>query len=82
MTAITRPRPETTARPRGGRPGLVAATRVELAKLTAQLPLRIVLGLCVVAPIAFAVFAKSQWPSGPADTPFGRWSGTTGSRLR
>lgn len=77
MTAITRPRPPTTAR-RGRRPGLVAATRVELAKLTAQLPLRIVLGLCVIAPIGFAVFAKAQWPSGPADTLFGRWSSTTG----
>jgi ABC-2 type transport system permease protein len=78
MTTMTRPRPEITARPRGGRPGLAAATRVELAKLTAQLPLRIVLGLCVVAPIAFAVFAKAQWPAGPSDTLFGRWSGTTG----
>jgi ABC-2 type transport system permease protein len=77
MTALTHPRPDTTA-PRTARPGLAATTRVELAKLTAQLPLRIVLGLCVLAPVAFAVFAKAQWPSGPSDTLFGRWSGTTG----
>jgi ABC-2 type transport system permease protein len=78
MTAVTLPRPEAAAPQAVHRPGLRAATRAELAKLTAQLPLRIVLGLCVVAPIAFAVFTKSEWPSGPSDTLFGRWSGTTG----
>jgi ABC-2 type transport system permease protein len=77
MTAVTVARPDAAA-PRASRPGLAAATRVELAKLTAQWPLRIVLGLCVLAPVAFAVYAKSQWPSGPSDTLFGRWSGTTG----
>ena len=78
MTAVTIERPEAATPQQGRRPGLAAATRVEFAKLTSQWPLRAVLGLCVIAPIAFAVFAKSQWPSGPADTLFGRWSGTTG----
>jgi len=78
MTAVTLPRPESAAPPAGRGPGLRAATRVELAKLTAQWPLRIVLALCVIAPIAFALYAKSQWPSGPSDTLFGRWSSTTG----
>ena len=76
--AVTTERPEAPAPQPGRQPGLAAATRVEFAKLTAQWPLRAVLGLCVLAPIAFAVFAKSQWPSGPSDTLFGRWSGTTG----
>jgi ABC-2 type transport system permease protein len=78
MTAVTLPRPEAAAPQAVRRSSLRAATRFELAKLTTQLPLRIVLGLCVVAPIAFAVFTKSEWPSGPSDTLFGRWSGTTG----
>jgi ABC-2 type transport system permease protein len=78
MTAVTAERPEAAAPQQGRRPGLAAATRVEFAKLTAQWPLRIVLGLCVLAPVAFAVYARSQWPSGPSDTLFGRWSGTTG----
>lgn len=78
MTTVALPRPEAAAPQAARRPGLRAATRVELAKLTAQWPLRIMLGLCVVAPICFAVFTKSQWPSGPSDTLFGRWSGTTG----
>lgn len=79
MTTLTAPRPGAPApAARDGRPGLAATTRVELAKLTSQLPLRIVLALCVVAPIAFAVYTKSEWPAGPSDTLFGRWSGTTG----
>ncbi|MGW0229446.1 ABC transporter permease [Actinopolymorpha singaporensis] len=67
---------------RPGRPrrqaGLGAVVHVELAKLTAQWPVRVVLLLCVAAPIAFAVFTRLQWPSGPSDTLFGRWAGTTG----
>ncbi|HEX6453624.1 MAG TPA: ABC transporter permease [Trebonia sp.] len=78
MTAVTLPPQEATAPPAGRRPGLRATTRVELAKLTAQWPLRIVLVLCVIAPIGFALYAKSQWPSGPSDTLFGRWSSSTG----
>jgi ABC-2 type transport system permease protein len=78
MIAVTLPRPEAAASGAGRRPGLRATTRVELAKLTAQWPLRIVLALCVIAPIGFALYAKSQWPSGPSDTLFGRWSSTTG----
>lgn len=65
-------------RRRGTGPGLGAAVRVELAKLVAQGPIRVVLLLCITIPIAFAVFTKSQWPSGPSDTLFGRWAGTTG----
>lgn len=78
MTTATLPRPDAAAPPASRRPGVLATTRVELAKLTAQWPLRIVLIVCVLAPIVFAVYAKSQWPSGPSDTLFGRWSSTTG----
>lgn len=78
MTTVALQRPETAAPRAARRPGLWAAVRVELAKLIAQWPLRIVLGLCVLAPICFAAFTKSEWPSGPSDTLFGRWSGTTG----
>lgn len=65
-------------RPRSTGPGLGAAVRVELAKLVAQWPLRVALMLCITIPIGFVVFTKSQWPSGPSDTLFGRWAGTTG----
>jgi ABC-2 type transport system permease protein len=57
--------------------GLVTVIRVELVKLTAQLPLRIALGVCVVAPIAVAVLMHLVAVR-PADTLFGRWAGTTG----
>ena len=59
------------------RAGVVVAVRVELAKLTSQLPLRIVLALCVVVPAGFAVIMRAQ-SSRPSDTLFGRWAGTTG----
>ncbi|HWG03255.1 MAG TPA: ABC transporter permease subunit [Trebonia sp.] len=79
MTVTTAPPPGTTApAPGNAPPGLAAAIRVELTKLLTQWPLRIAFAVCVVAPVAFAVFAKAQWPSGPSDTLFGRWSGTTG----
>jgi hypothetical protein len=81
MTAVTIERPEAAAPRQGKRPGLTAAVRVEFAKLTAQWPLRAVLGLCVLAPIAFAVFAKSQWPSGPPTRCSAAGQAPPGSRL-
>lgn len=79
MTAETLPKPAAGAQPAPSRrPGLAAAVRVELAKLTAQWPLRIVLIGCVLAPIGIALYTKSQWPSGPSDTLFGRWSSSNG----
>lgn len=50
---------------------------VELAKLGAQLPVRIALTVCVATPIAVAVLMRIA-TTHPADTLFGRWSGTTG----
>jgi ABC-2 type transport system permease protein len=78
ITATAPQSPVTTPVPRTARPGLAATIRVEFTKLTAQWPLRITFAICVIAPIAFAVFVKAEWPSGPSDTLFGRWSGTTG----
>ena len=59
------------------RPGVAVAIRVELAKLISQLPLRIVLALCVVVPAAYAVVMRAG-STRPTDTLFGRWAGTTG----
>jgi ABC-2 type transport system permease protein len=59
------------------RPGLATAVRVEFSKLSAQLPLRIMLALCVVVPVVLAIamrFVDIQ----PTDTLFGRWAGTSG----
>ncbi|MCW2540703.1 MAG: hypothetical protein JWN95_2428 [Frankiales bacterium] len=59
------------------RPGVAVAIRVEVAKLISQLPLRIVLALCVVVPAAFAVIMRAG-SAHPSDTLFGRWASTTG----
>jgi ABC-2 type transport system permease protein len=59
------------------RPGVAVAIRVEVAKLISQLPLRIVLALCVVVPAAYAVIMRAG-STRPTDTLFGRWAGTTG----
>lgn len=59
------------------RPGVAVAIRVEVAKLISQLPLRIVLAVCVVVPAAFAVVMRAG-STRPTDTLFGRWAGTTG----
>jgi ABC-2 type transport system permease protein len=59
------------------RPGVAVAIRVEIAKLISQLPLRIVLALCVVVPAAFAVIMRAG-STHPSDTLFGRWAGTSG----
>lgn len=58
-------------------PGLGAAIRVELAKISAQPQMRVVLAGCVLVPIAFAV-ATRVTTIRPSDTLFGRWAGTTG----
>jgi ABC-2 type transport system permease protein len=69
----------TVAAPRShsNQPGLTTAIRVELAKLTSQLPLRIALLLCAVVPVAVAVLMRVA-STRPTDTLFGRWAGTTG----
>jgi ABC-2 type transport system permease protein len=59
------------------RPGIAVAIKVEVTKLSSQLPLRIVLALCVVVPAAFAVLMRAG-STRPSDTLFGRWAGTTG----
>ena len=58
-------------------PGVIAAIRVEVAKATSQTPLRILLALCVLAPIGISVIMKAA-PVRPTDTLFGRWVGTSG----
>jgi ABC-2 type transport system permease protein len=57
--------------------GVVAAYRVELAKIGAQLLPRLVALVCLVAPWAFAVFINSQ-STVPTDSLFGRWVHTSG----
>jgi ABC-2 type transport system permease protein len=64
-------------RPGGPGAGLGAAVKVELAKLTSQLQWRVILAGCVLVPIAFAVAVRVT-ATHPADTLFGRWSGTSG----
>lgn len=59
------------------RPGIGVAVKVEITKLMSQLPLRIVLPLCVVAPAGFAVLMRVG-STRPSDTLFGRWAGTSG----
>ena len=54
-----------------------AALRVELAKLGEQLTIRVLLGVCLVGPIGFALVMRVQ-STVPADTLFGRWARTTG----
>ena len=51
--------------------GSLAVTRVECAKLVAQLKTRLVLAACVVSPFAFAAAMRVQ-SSVPDDTLFGR----------
>jgi ABC-2 type transport system permease protein len=58
-------------------PGVVVALRVELAKLSSQVSLRIVLALCAIVPAVFAIVMRVA-SSRPADTLFGRWAGTSG----
>lgn len=58
-------------------PGIGVAIRVEWAKLTSQVQLRIVLALGVVVPVGFAVLMRVG-STRPTDTLFGRWAGTTG----
>src|SRR5262249_12026419 len=60
-----------------GTAGAGAAYRVELAKLWSQLAVRVLLVVCVLAPLGFAVVMKLQ-TAVPADTLFGRWARTSG----
>jgi ABC-2 type transport system permease protein len=59
------------------RPGSGVAIKVEITKLMLQPTLRIVLALCVVVPIGFALLMNTG-SIRPSDTLFGRWAGTTG----
>lgn len=73
MSALVAP----ISRPTTQRPGVIVAIRVEVAKLFSQLPLRVVLALCVIVPAAFAIVMDAG-STRPTDTLFGRWAGTTG----
>lgn len=74
MTAVTR----VAARPGlAAEPGIGAVVRGELAKLTAQWPLRVVLALCILGPVVIAA-GMHIVTFRPTDTLFGRWAGTTG----
>lgn len=81
MTAVAKTSELTAPTPRaqtaGSEPGVIAAIRVEVVKATSQIPLRILLSLCVLAPIGISVIMKVA-PVRPTDTLFGRWVGTTG----
>jgi ABC-2 type transport system permease protein len=57
--------------------GAGTAYRVELAKLWSQLAVRVLLALCALAPLGFALVMRLQ-TAVPADTLFGRWARTTG----
>jgi ABC-2 type transport system permease protein len=67
--------PVLAAEPEG--PGPAAAFRVELAKLAEQLGPRVLLAVCLVAPVGFALVMRFQGAV-PADTLFGRWARTSG----
>jgi ABC-2 type transport system permease protein len=54
-----------------------AALRVELLKLREQVLLRLLLALCLLAPIGFALVMRLQ-STVPADTLFGRWAKASG----
>ena len=58
-------------------PATWAATRVELAKLAVLPTTRIVLGVCLLAPLGFALVMRVQ-SAVPADTLFGRWAAASG----
>jgi ABC-2 type transport system permease protein len=59
------------------RPGARSVLRVELAKLLAQTPARVLPVVCVLAPFAFVAVLAIQ-SAVPQDTLFGRWVHTTG----
>src|SRR5262249_26044300 len=61
-------------------PGPLEVVRVELAKLFAQLPVRVVATVCLLAPFAFAAVLRVQ-SAVPADTLFGRWVHVSGFAL-
>ena len=67
--AVTRSAPALVSR---SAPGWVVMWRVELAKMSAQLRVRVVVAGCLVAPVLF-VIAESVQSAVPADTIFGRW---------
>lgn len=75
--AIATTAPQVSAPAERSGPGVATVVRVELAKLSSQLVARIVLVLCVLVPIAFAIMMRAS-SSHPADTLFGRWAGTCG----
>jgi ABC-2 type transport system permease protein len=58
-------------------PGARAAVGVELAKLREQLAIRVVLAVCLLGPLGFALLMRLQ-SAVPADTLFGRWARTSG----
>jgi ABC-type multidrug transport system ATPase subunit/ABC-type transport system involved in multi-copper enzyme maturation permease subunit len=76
----TAPTPANQPRATGGAPrcrGVLAAARMESAKLAVQLKTWAVLSTCLAGPFAFAAAVKLQ-SSLPDDTLFGRWARTSG----
>jgi ABC-2 type transport system permease protein len=57
--------------------GVMSAARTERRKLVAQLPLRLLIVLCVLGPLVFAVLLKAQSGT-PSDALFGVWVHTSG----
>jgi ABC-2 type transport system ATP-binding protein len=57
--------------------GVLAASRVEIAKVRAQTKTWALLGVCLLGPFAFAAAVKLEG-STPDDTLFGRWAATSG----
>jgi ABC-2 type transport system permease protein len=55
-----------------GRPGWLVMWGIELAKLSAQLRVRLALAACALGPVVLVLFEKSQ-SSTPGDTLFGAW---------
>jgi ABC-2 type transport system permease protein len=56
---------------------VTAVARTERRKLLAQLPLRVLVGLCVLGPLIFAVLLKAQSGT-PSDALFGAWVHSSG----
>ena len=77
MSVLAPPEPIAVERIRRDLPGTATVLRVELAKLREQLAMRVLLAVCVLAPLGFATVMRIQGAV-PADTLFGRWAKTTG----
>jgi ABC-2 type transport system permease protein len=69
--------PAYAGRPPARRPGALVVWRLELAKLSGLLRVRLIIFLCLVLPF-LAVAGLNLQSSTPGDTPFGQWVHTSG----